>query len=339
MITANICEDPVRWDAFVDSMPEASNYHRWIWRNTIDATFGHKSYYFEASEGGTVRGVLPLVWIRSRIFGNSLVSMPFSSYGGILADTPEAREQLLAEAVHLARSLAVNHIELRQTGTVDTGWQESTSKVTMEIPLPPNADAFWKTLSPNLRHNIKRSRSRGLEVTWAGAEAVHEFYHIFAENMRNLGSPVYPCKWFENICSDHEVRILIIRDQGNCVAAGFLTPFRDVVELPWSASTLESRKKYSHVLLFWSVMEWAMQNGYKAVDLGRCTPGGGTYEFKRHWPCIEKPLHWCYWLAPGRKLPELRPESPRYALAIRAWKRLPVAVANTLGPRIVRGIP
>lgn len=339
MIKVGICEDPARWDAYVEQAPNASNYHQWSWRDTIEESFGHESYYLAALEGEEIKGVLPLVWIRSRLFGSSLVSMPFSSYGGVLADSDEARKLLLAAAVELAQDLAVHHIELRQSDDADTNWQESATKVTMEVPLPASVDEFWKHLSSNLKHNIKRSRNRGLEVAWAGLEALPEFYRVFAENMRNLGTPVYPCNWFRNICLRHEVRILIVRDEGRCVASGFVVPFRHVLELPWSASLAEARKKYAHVLLFWSVMEWGIQNGFTTVDLGRCTQGGGTYEFKRHWPCVEKPLPWRHWLSSGRVLPQLRPENPRYALAIRVWKRMPLAVANALGPRIVRGIP
>ena len=133
--------------------------------------------------------------------------------------------------------------------------------------------------------------------------------------------------------------MLTLWDGGDPVAGTVITTFRDAVELPWIASLPEERKHYSTVLLYWTALEWAVENGFRSVDLGRCTPGGGTYQFKRQWECEERPLRWYYWLAPGVPLPNLRPDNPRYRLAIRVWQKLPLGVANWLGPRIVRSIP
>ena len=115
--------------------------------------------------------------------------------------------------------------------------------------------------------------------------------------------------------------------------------YRDVLELPWAVSLEDERRDFSPLLLYWTMLEWAVAQGFRRVDLGRCTPGSGNHAFKRHWTKDEKPLHWYYWLAPGSGLPEARPDNPRYHLAIEMWKRLPLAVANQLGPRIVRGLP
>ncbi len=131
----------------------------------------------------------------------------------------------------------------------------------------------------------------------------------------------------------------MIRDGKEPIAATFITTYRDRVELPWIASTPEGRKKYSSVLLYWTALEWAMQNGFRRVDLGRCTPGGGTHRFKAQWNCEEIPLPWCYWLKPGESLPQMRPDNPRFRIAVETWKRLPLGVANLIGPHIVRAIP
>jgi FemAB-related protein (PEP-CTERM system-associated) len=159
--------------------------------------------------------------------------------------------------------------------------------------------------------------------------------------MRNLGTPVYPKSWFENLSKQFpaDVRLISLFDGDECVASGLLTCYGKSLELPWSATLLNSRKKYSAVLMYWTILEWAIQNGYKSVDFGRCTRGSGVYEFKRHWGCQERVLHWYYWLEEGRPVPELRPENPKYRLATNVWKRLPIGVANFLGPRIVRSIP
>jgi hypothetical protein len=135
------------------------------------------------------------------------------------------------------------------------------------------------------------------------------------------------------------VKILTLWDDEGAVASGLITCFRNTLELPWSATLPESRKKYSAVFLYWTLLEWAISNGFRRVDFGRCTKGSGVYEFKRHWNSEERALHWYYWLASGSQVPELRPDNPRFRLATRIWKHLPVAVANLLGPKIVRSIP
>jgi len=340
-MNVEIYDDPSRWDSYVASMPEASNYHRWRWKIAIEKTFGHASFYLAAVNHGEIKGVLPLVEMKSRLFGHFLVSMPFFSYGGVLASTPEARDSLLAKATDLAHELGASHVELRQGSPQPLNWADTTPKVTMEIPLPENVETLWGGLSSGMRNKIRNAQKNKLRVDWGGEESVQTFYEIFSTNMRNLGTPVYPQRWFRNLCREfpEEVKVLTLWDQDEAVASGIVTCFRDTLELPWSATIPESRKKYSAVFLYWTLLEWGILNGYRRVDFGRCTKGSGVYEFKRHWNSQERPLHWYYWLDSGTQVPELRPDNPRYRFATQVWKRLPVAVANLLGPRIVRSIP
>ena len=340
-MTSGICIDQGVWDDYVDRSATASNYHRWAWRQAIEGTYGHRPYYLAATEDGRVQGVLPLFHIKSRLFGTSLVSVPFFSYGGVLASTDAARDSLLETAAGLGRELKVERIELRQGTPSESGWQESSSKVTMEIPLPGRPEELWKRLSTGMRNKIRNGMKHGLRAEWGGLAEIDHFYPIFAANMRNLGTPVYPKAWFQNVfrCAPESVRILTLWDGLDAVASAFLVGFRGTLELPWSASLAESRKKYSQVLLYWTFLEWAIQQGFSRMDLGRCTPGGGTYEFKRHWNCEERTLYWHYWLPSGGAIPQLSPNRGRFHLAVRLWKHLPLPVANGLGPLIVRSIP
>lgn len=341
MISAAQCRDGAAWDQYVAAHPRACNYHRWGWQNVIQETFGHEPHYLSATEDGQLRGVLPLLLIRSRLFGSSLVSVPFFSYGGLLADSSEAADALTAKAAELGRELGVRHIELRQGVEMACDWPKTSAKVTMGLALPAKPEDLWKRFSTGHRNKIRKSQKSGFRVEWAGAEAVKDFYPVFAANMRNLGTPVYPKAWFEAICRHFpgEIRIMSLWEDDRVAASAFLAPYRKTLELPWSASLPDTRKKYSHYLMYWSFLEWAIQNGFEWMDLGRCTPGSGTYEFKTHWECEERPLHWYYWLSPGSELPQVRTDNPRFHLAIQMWKHLPLAVANQLGPRIVRALP
>jgi FemAB-related protein (PEP-CTERM system-associated) len=211
----------------------------------------------------------------------------------------------------------------------------------MEVRLPPTVDHMWKKISTGLRNKIRKGQKSDLRVQWAGYDGIDTFYDVFALNMRNLGTPVYPKRWFQEIyrATPDSIHILNLWSGDRPVASAFLIGYGDTLELPWSASAPDSRKQYSHVLLYWTFLEWAIQNGYQTMDLGRCTPGGGTYEFKRHWGCDEKAMQWYYWSPPGSALPETRTDNKKFKLAIEAWKHLPLSVANRLGPHIVRALP
>jgi serine/alanine adding enzyme len=329
------------WDAYVDSAAPESLYHKWVWREVIEETFGHQPYYLTAVEDGAIRGILPLVSIRSRLFGNSLISIPFFSHGGVVADTEQARDSLLAGAAALGRELGVRHIELRQGDQSPISWKHSSTKVSMEIQLPPTADEYWKRLSSGMRNKIRQGQKHNLRAHWGGLDAVPIFYQIFAANMRNLGTPVYSRHFFETQMRHlpDRIRILSLWDGEAPVAASFLTAHNRTLELPWSASLPDSRKKYSQVLMYWEFIQKAIKEKFQKIDLGRCTRGGGTFDFKRHWNPVERPLHWYYWLGGGASLPQLRPDSPKFRFATKVWKRLPLVVANGLGPRLVRSIP
>ncbi len=333
--------DAASWDAYVQQAAGASNYHQWGWKAVVEETFGHRTHYLAATANGAIRGVLPLVEMKSVLFGHFLISMPFFNYGGVLADTRDAQDALLAKAAETAGNSGARHIELRQGNALESAWQLSTAKVAMVVPVNKPPAEIMAKLSSRLRNKIRHSQKHGLEVKWGGAEAVEDFYPVFAENMRNLGTPVYSKSLFLNVCRHfpEQTKIMTVWDDHTPVAATLVTAFRKFVELPWIASTEAARKHYSTYLLYWTALEWASQNGYEAVDLGRCTPGGGTHQFKQQWNAQEVPLHWYYWMAAGVPMPHLRPDNPKYRLAINVWQRLPLWLVNRIGPPIVRSIP
>jgi serine/alanine adding enzyme len=340
-MNVEVWSKPAPWDAYVAGTAGASNYHRWAWKDIIEGTYGHKGYYLAAVSDGAIQGILPLFAMKSRIFGHFLISIPFFSYGGVLASTVEARQSLLTRAIELAKQLGARRIELRQEDPSDFGWQLTSAKVAMQVVLPSNTDELWKRLSSRLRNKVRHAQKQGLRAEWGGSEVIDSFYPVFASNMRNLGTPVYPRRWFENVFrhTPADARILLVLDNGKPVATTFVSGFREVLELPWIASVPEGRRNYATELLYWTSLEWAAEKGYRRVDLGRCTPGAGVYRFKKQWICEEKPLQWHHWLKPGEPVPHLHADNPKFQWAISVWKRLPLPIANWIGPYIVRSIP
>jgi len=340
-VTVSECSDALAWDAYVNRDAGATIYHQYRWKAVIEKSFGHRGHYLACERGGAITGVLPLVEMKSWLFGKFLISVPYFNYGGVLADDELSREALIEKASALAKTLGCRHIELRQGARISLNLPEVSAKVAMIVPLPSDKAQYSKALSSRLRNKIRHAEKHGLECRWGGREVLNDFYSVFAVNMRDLGTPVYPKSWFENVLESmgDQARILSVWDGKTPVAATVIFQFRDTVELPWIASTPEARKHYSTALLYWTAITWAIEQGFRRVDLGRCTKDGGTYQFKQQWACEEIPLHWYYWLAPGIPIPHIRPDNPKYRLAINIWKKLPLSVANTFGPKIVRFIP
>jgi serine/alanine adding enzyme len=334
--------DCASWDRYVLSHSCATGYHLMAWRRVIEDAFGHPTFYFMATdEDGAVRGVLPLAFLSSRVFGRLLVSMPYVNYGGLLADTVEARDALLKAAIGLAKEQRAAHIELRQPGALDTDWPVKQHKVSMRLELPQHFERLRERFPSKLRSQIRRAEKAGMIVKAGREELLDDFYRLFARNMRDLGTPVYARGVFAAIlraCPD-ETRICVVSMAGQPMAAGFLHGFRGVLEIPWASADRRHKHLAANMLLYSGALEYACRQGYRVFDFGRSTPGGGTYHFKEQWGARPVPLQWYYWLSNGGALPELSPQNPKFKLAIEVWKRLPVLVTRMIGPAIVRNIP
>ena len=329
------------WDAFVAGHTNSVNYHRWAWKRVIEQAFGWTTFYLIAEQNGKISGILPLVWLKSRLFGNLLCSLPFFSEAGLLADSPEARDALLAETIRLARELKVKYVELRHRGDSPVSWPAKSSKVTLECDVLPDAEENMRHLSTKMRTNIRRSLKLGLEAEFGREEFLEDFYNVFCLKMRELGTPVYSRKFFAATFENFpgESFICRVRHEGKTVAAGFLTGWRGSMEANWSASSPEAMNLRPNMFLFWQMLCFAGQKGYRIFDFGRSSVGSGTYEFKQQWNTRVVPLHWNYWLAEGSELPEVNPQNPKYRASIWAWQRMPLSLTKWIGPPIARCLP
>jgi serine/alanine adding enzyme len=330
------------WDRYVLSHPGGSGYHLMAWRRVMADAFAHETFYLMVTdEDQIVRGVLPLVFLSSRLFGRLLVSMPYVNYGGLLAHTIEAQDALLNSAVDLAKEQGATHIELRQSETLGFGWPVKQHKVSMRLELPKHFETLWEGFPSKLRSQVRRARKAGMIVRFGGEELLDDFYRLLARNMRDLGSPVHARGMFESFLQvlPDETRVCVVSMAGEPMAAGFLYGFREVLEIPWASADRRYKELSSNMLLYSAALEYGCGAGYRAFDFGRSTPGSGTYHFKQQWGATPFPLHWYYWLSNGGPLPEISPQNPKFRLAIEVWKRLPVSITRIVGPAIVRNIP
>lgn len=329
------------WDEFVRLSPLASCYHLSGWRDVVEKSFGNSTYYLKSESEGRIRGVLPLVHLKSAVFGNFMVSMPYFNYGGICAEGEEAAHELLEEASRIAKDLGATHIELRHARRLDCGLPCKTTKVAMELTLPETPDELFASFPSKLRSQVKRPQKDGLTAVIEKKEGLDAFYHAFSINMRDLGTPAYSKGFFRNILDTFpdSTWICTVRMGGEPVAAGFLAGFRDRLEIPWASSVKRYNRLSPNMLLYWTVLKFACESGFKVFDFGRSTYGEGTFRFKEQWGAKPVQLYWHYWLRGGGKLPEINPDNPKYRMAIRVWQNLPVSLTRLLGPMVVKNIP
>ena len=329
------------WEAYVASHPQASNYHQIGWKTVIERSFGHQTRYFMAKNDGMVVGILPLAILKSRLFGRSVVSLPFLNYGGLLANDEQAEQELVSASSQLAIDEGACSVELRHFEAHNLGLISKQHKVSMLLPLASDIDMQWKHLDAKVRNQIRKAEKSGLTVQIGGKELLDDFYAMFARNMRDLGTPVYGRVFFETILDvfSLQTKIFVVKLQEAPVAAGLSSIFNGTMEVPWAGSLIEYRSLCPNMLLYWVAIQFGIQHGMNVFDFGRSTPGEGTYRFKTQWGAKASPLVWEYWLKDGEPLPNISPTNAKFALAITLWKKLPLTVANLLGPPIVRSIP
>ena len=340
-VTVSIESTRGDWDAFVASHPDATAYHAWAWRDVFGPVFGHHPLYLAAREDTRVIGVLPLVSFKSRLFGQFFCSLPFVNYGGILATTEEAAAPLAAEAARLAREHKASHVELRHIGRQLPAEPVRQHKVTMLLPLKDTADGQWTALDNKVRNMIRKAEKSDLTSESGGVELLDAFYAVFSVNMRDLGTPVYPKRFFEAVlrASGPAAHLHVVRHQGQPVAASMTIAHANRVEVPWASSLRTARTMNPNMLLYWHMLREVIARGGRVFDFGRSTPGEGTFLFKKQWKAEPVPLHWEYLLISRDAPPDQSPGSGKFQMAIEMWKKLPVPVANTIGPYIIGNIP
>ncbi|HWC74418.1 MAG TPA: FemAB family XrtA/PEP-CTERM system-associated protein [Gemmatimonadales bacterium] len=328
------------WDARVESSPGWTSFHRWGWKDVIENVFQHDCLYLAAYDSaGSVSGVLPLVHARSVVFGDYLVSMPFVNYGGPLGSAA-AIEALVQYAVNVARERRVDLLELRCREPLELDAPVSHRKITCVLDLEAgNAEAVWEGLTSNVRRKVRRAEKEGYGVVF-GLDQLDGFYRVFSRNMRALGTPTLPRRFFEALVArfPEDIWIGCAYDGGRPVAGGFGFQWGSELELSWVSALREYHRSYANMLLYWAFIERAANLGVRLFNFGRCTPGGGTHQFKQQWGSRDIPLPWYQPLA-GRRAATPSPHERAFSWGPILWRRLPLVLTNAIGPAIVRMIP
>lgn len=327
------------WDRFVLNHPAGTVFHRTAWPRSIAQAMGHRPYLFCIERNGAIAAVLPVIHVRHALFGNRLVSCAFGVYGGPLADSADDHQALDEAAWALALKVGAQSLEYRDRARLRPDWPARTDVyASFRMPIAADEEACLKALPGKRRNMIRKAIKSGLD--YEVDQHVDRQYAIYAESVRNLGTPVFPkalmARLKDNFGDDCVIQI--IRHDGHAVAAALSLIFRNEIHIYYAGGTPAARAVAANDFMFWAVMQYGRANGLTLFDLGRSKEGTGAWTFKTLWGLTPEPLAYEFRLAPGQALPNLNPTSGKYARAVALWQKLPLPVANLLGPLLSRGL-
>lgn len=337
--------NPEEWDGYVESHPDGGVYLSSRWKTAVEKGYEHQTFYLSARKNNVTKGVLPLVFIKVPLLKGTLVSLPFCDYGGLLADDEEVANLLLKKAVSISAELKAG-LEIRCHNVShllesDSRFFQATKKCRMVLELPGNTETLWVGFKSKLRSQIKRAKKAELVFKLGDREYLADFYTVFSRHMRYLGSPVHSISWFREITTtfaeNSKIGVVYIGHQP--CAAGIALKNGNSVTIPWASSLREFNRLSPNMLLYWSFLEYAAENGFQYFDFGRSTPGEGTYHFKKQWGAQRFPLYW-YQIGKSRnssrfKTKESQADHSWYRKILeKVWASIPLTLANKVGPLI-----
>lgn len=322
------------WQKLLRELEPKHHAFSWKWRDVIHRSFGHKPYYLMSD-----KALVPLFFVSNPLFGKALISVPYLNAGGVLAKDEDSYNDACAFIEKLAKELDVAYVELREfDAAIAEGWENRSHKVSMLLELADNEELQFKAFPSKLRSQIRRPGKEGVETRIVGA--VSDFYKVFSENMRDLGTPVYPKHFITNIFESFgpDCKFCVSYIGEKPIAAGFTINFDGYVEIPLASSLRSHNKLSANMQMYWEVIRQSCISGGTYFDFGRSSPDGGTFKFKKQWGAKPKELHWKYFVRKG-EVPDVNPNSGKFALAVKCWQKLPLPVANFFGPHITKMLP
>lgn len=347
--------DKTNWDDYVERHPNGTLFHLTAWKQVVEQTFRHKSYYIVASsleqrtgsgergEGSTssapfpIAGVLPLFLIKSVLFGNYLISIPFAELGGPLSDSPDVEHLLLEHAEKLAAELECDYLELRNRIPL-AGLPTKTLYFNFKREIFSALEENMTAIPRKARRMIRQGEKFGLTAEF-GNHLIDAHYHIMARSYHSLGTPIFPKNFFENFLTifGEKAQLLLIRNrQKEPVSAVMTFYFKNQVIPYWAGSNFQDRKLAPNDFMYWQLMKHGCESGFTVFDFGRSKAGTGSYDFKRHWGFEPVQLAYQYYLVKAKEIPNLSPTNPKYKKKIEMWRKLPLAATKIIGPRIAK---
>lgn len=331
--------DECRWEPFVERCPAATFFHRIGWRDILENVFHHRCHYLIAERGGAVCGVLPLAEVKSRLFGHALVSLPFCVYGGPVAEDARAESALIDASVELAKSLRVEHLELRNRQEKRPHWPRQDLYVTFRKPIAPDADENMRAIPRKQRAMVRKGIQHGLR---GEIDATSDrFFALYADNVHRHGTPPLSRRYFRRLSEvfGDACEVLTVTDAAGRPVSGVMSfYFRDEVLPYYAGDTAQARELAANDFKYWELMRRAAGRGVRVFDYGRSKRGTGSFDFKKNWGFEPSALAYEYQLLSRDDVPQNNPLNPKYRAFIALWRKLPRPVVNALGPMLTRNL-
>lgn len=331
--------DSARWNEFVFACPSATFFHRIEWRGIMHEIFRHRTHYLLAERGQEIVAVLPLAEVKSRLFGHALTSLPFAVYGGIAGDDPEAVAALEAAADAVARQAGVQHLEYRNLTARHLDWPRQDLYFAFRKEIFADDEANMAAIPRKQRAMVRKGIKNGLLAQLDGTP--DRFFALYSDNVLRHGTPALPKKFFQTLMNvfgkDCEVLTVTTAD-GKLLSTVMSFYFREEILPYYAGDDLAARDLAANDFKYWELMRHATARGCRIFDYGRSKAGTGPFSFKKNWGFEPTPLSYEYRLFKRDAIPQNNPLNPKYRAFIALWRRLPIGVANRLGPVLVRNL-
>ncbi|MCB1954765.1 MAG: FemAB family PEP-CTERM system-associated protein [Rhodocyclaceae bacterium] len=331
-------QDHALWDDFVRAHPDGTFFHLSAWRGIVEEIFGHRTYFLVAARAGCIVGILPLAEVKSRLFGHALTSLPFCVYGGPVGDD-EAVMMLEAEAERIALLLGVQHLEFRNLKPRHPDWPRQELYVTFRKPILPDVEENMLAIPRKQRAMVRKGIKN--ELGFSRDEDESRFFALYADNVHRHGTPALPRRFFRRLMDTFgdDCRVHTVTDKGGRILSTVLSfYFRGEILPYYAGDDFEARGLAANDFKYWCLLKDACERGYRTFDYGRSKVGTGPYSFKKNWGFEPQPLAYEYRLYKRDAVPQNNPMNPKYRAFIAMWKRLPLPLANAIGPHIVRNL-
>lgn len=343
-----VCREPHLWDAYAAHHDCALYAHSYDWAVVLGEAYRLPVYHLALTDrrSNRVAGILPLIHFHPPGKADRLISLPYTDATGILCDDEYCCRLLVQGALCLAEDLEADHLELRQLGAqplgaaekkIRAGWHHETFdfKTGLQRRLPRSSRELWSGFKPKVRNQVRKARNSGCVVVRGGKELLGEFYAVFSKNMRDLGSPVHSPELFTLLINRmaENITVFIVSHSEQPVATSIVVRHGQVMTNPWASSLRRFRPLCPNMLLYWSMLEFAVSTNCLVFDFGRSSPDATTCRFKLQWGAKKIPLIW-HVFSKGTKSWDPRMESLEYE----PWKRLELGQSRRKGPAIRRWI-
>lgn len=340
---ADVTHEQARIEGFLAEHPGATVFHRPVWLRAVEQGTGNEALALVLEQGGVLVGYLPLTLVHSPIFGRVLASSGFAVGGGVLVAEGVDAMPLFAALEELGQRHHCPSVELRGGPLPEgrEGWTIRTqSHSGFMRPLADDDEAELLTIPRKQRAEVRKGLANDFEVVTGSQPLTAEHYHVYATSVRNLGTPVFPRALFRAVL-DHfgdDADILTIRHDGQAVASVLSLYHRGAVMPYWGGGTWAARGLRANDRMYFELMRHARARGCTHFDFGRSKMNSGAHDFKRNWGFEPAPLSYGVYTAPGAPRRDADPTSAAHSRRIDLWKKLPLPVANLIGPWIARGL-